>query len=145
MASELAHHWTLDPTVDFLNHASYGATPRPVQAAQQRWRDRMEAEPVRFFPQDLALVPNATAGTNSVLRSLRFGPGDELLTTDHAYNAARNATEFVAERDGARVVVASVPFPLTSPQQVTDALLRCVTPRTRLAVVDHITSATALV
>jgi isopenicillin-N epimerase len=167
MASELAHHWTLDPTVDFLNHGSYGATPRPVQAAQQRWRDRMEAEPVRFFshdlepaldaaraalaaflgcePQDLALVPNATAGTSSVLRSLRFAPGDELLTTDHAYNAARNAMEFVAERDGARVVVASVPFPLSSSQQVTDALLHCVTPRTRLAVVDHITSATALV
>jgi isopenicillin-N epimerase len=167
MASELAHHWTLDPTVDFLNHGSYGATPRPVQAAQQQWRDRMEAEPVRFFshdlepaldaartalatflgcePPDLALVPNATAGTNTVLRSLRFAPGDELLTTDHAYNAARNAMEFVAERDGARVVVASVPFPLSSPQQVTDALLRCVTPHTRLAVVDHITSATALV
>ena len=167
MASEHAHHWTLDPTVDFLNHGSYGATPRPVLAAQQRWRERMEAEPVRFFShdlepaldaaraalatflgcesQDLALVPNATAGTNSVLRSLRLAPGDELLTTDHAYNAARNAMEFVAERDGARVVVASVPFPLSSAEQVTDALLRRVTPRTRLAVVDHITSATALI
>jgi isopenicillin-N epimerase len=167
MASEHAHLWTLDPAVDFLNHGSYGATPRTVLAAQQRWRERMEAEPVRFFShdlepaldaaraalatfvgcesQDLAFVPNATAGTNSVLRSLRFAPGDELLTTDHAYNAARNAMEFVAERDGARVVVASVPFPLRSAQEVTDALLRRVTPRTRLAVLDHITSATALV
>src|SRR5437867_9606755 len=138
MASELAHIWTLDPGVTFLNHGGYGATPRPVLAAQQRWRDQMEAEPVRFFahdlepaldearhalgpfvgadPEDLVFVPNATAGINTVLRSLRFAAGDELLTTDHAYAAARNAMEFVAEREGARVVVAPVPFPLQSPR-----------------------------
>src|SRR5439155_23240861 len=107
----------------FLNHGSYGAAPRAVLAAQQAWRDRMESEPVRFFshdlepamdraraalgafvgadPDDLAFVPNATAGTNAVLRSLRFTAGDELLTTDHAYNAVKNATEYVAGRDGA--------------------------------------------
>ena len=167
MASELAHIWTLDPGVTFLNHGGYGATPRPVLAAQQRWRDQMEAEPVRFFahdlepaldearhalgpfvgadPEDLVFVPNATAGINTVLRSLRFAAGDELLTTDHAYAAARNAMEFVAEREGARVVVAPVPFPLQSPREVIDAVMRCVTPHTRLAVVDHVSSPTALV
>lgn len=167
MPSEFAHHWTLDPRVDFLNHGSFGATPRPVLEAQQAWRARIEAEPVRFFardyqsaiddarmdlgifvganPDDLAFVPNATGGTNAVLRSLRFAPGDELLTTDHAYNAARNTLEYVADRDGARVVVAPVPFPLDSADQVVEAFKAAVTPRTRLALVDHITSATALV
>lgn len=167
MPSEFAHHWTLDPSVDFLNHGSFGATPQPVLAAQQAWRSRMEAEPVRFFssdyegaldearvalggfvgadPDDLAFVPNATSGWNAVLRSLRFAAGDELLTTDHAYNAAKNTLEFVAQRDGARVVVAAVPFPVASAAQVVDAIMAAVTPRTRLALIDHVTSATALV
>ena len=167
MPSEFAQHWTLDPAISFLNHGSFGATPRPVLAAQQGWRDRMEEEPVRFFSRelepamdsaraalgafvgadadDLAFVPNATAGTNTILRSLRFAPGDELLTTDHAYNAAKNAMEYVATRDGARVVIAPVPFPDASSASVLAAVMGAVTSRTRLAVVDHITSATALV
>jgi isopenicillin-N epimerase len=167
MPSEFAEHWTLDPAITFLNHGSFGAAPRSVLAAQQAWRDRMEAEPVRFFsrdlepamdraraalgsfvgadPDDLAFVPNATAGTNTILRSLRFAAGDELLTTDHAYNAAKNALEFVAQRDGATVVVAQVPFPGASPDSVISAVLGAVTPRTRLALIDQITSATALV
>jgi isopenicillin-N epimerase len=167
MPSEFARHWTLDPAVDFLNHGSYGAAPRAVLADQQAWRDRIEAEPVRFFssdleaaldqaraalaafvgadPDDLAFVPNATAGTNAVLRSLRFAPGDELLTTDHAYNAAKNAMQYVADRDGARVVIAAVPFPIGEPDVVIEAVMGAVSPRTRLAVLDHITSATALI
>jgi isopenicillin-N epimerase len=167
MPSEFARHWALDPAVAFLNHGSWGATPRKVLAAQQAWRDRMEAEPVRFFahdlepeldraravvsafvgadPQDLAFVPNATTGFNAVLRSLRFEPGDELLTTDHGYNAARNAMEFVAERAGASVVIGPIPFPDGSPDSVLEAVMRAVTPRTRLAVLDHITSATSLI
>ncbi|MDP9467513.1 MAG: aminotransferase class V-fold PLP-dependent enzyme [Chloroflexota bacterium] len=167
MPSEFARHWPLDPAVAFLNHGSFGAAPRPVLAAQQAWRERMEAEPVLFFsrdlepamdaarevlgafvgadPDDLAFLPNATAGFNAVLRSLRFAPGDELLTTDHAYNALKNAMEFVAERNEARVVIAPVPFPSGGPATVTEAVLGAVTPRTRLAVLDHISSATALI
>jgi isopenicillin-N epimerase len=167
MPSEHAHHWSLDPRVDFLNHGSYGATPRVVLEAQHIWRLQLEQEPLRFMveqlepaldaaraavgrfvgaaPDDLALIPNATTGVNTVLRSLRFEPGDELLTTDHEYNAVRNALDFVAARWGARVVVAPVPFPVDSPEAVVGAVLDAVTPRTRLAVLDHVTSATALV
>jgi isopenicillin-N epimerase len=167
MPSEFARRWTLDPAVAFLNHGSWGATPRPVLAAQQAWRDRMESEPIRFFardlepeldraraalstfvgadPDDLVFVPNATTGFNTVLRSLRFAPGDELLTTDHGYNAARNAMRLVAERDGASVVIAPIAFPGTSRQAVLEAVIGAVTTRTRLAVLDHITSATALI
>lgn len=167
MPSEFARHWSLDPSVTFLNHGSYGATPRAVLAAQQAWRDAMEAEPVRFFsyelesalrdarealglfvgadPEDLAFVPNATAGFNTVLRSLRFQPGDELLTTDHEYNAAKNAMEFVAEGAGASVVIVPVPFPIRSADEVVEAVLAAVSTRTRLAMLDHITSATALI
>jgi isopenicillin-N epimerase len=93
---------------------------------------------------DLAFVPNATAGVNTVVRSLRLLPGDEVLTTDHAYNACRNALR-VLEPAGVRVVTAAVPWPGVTPAQVTDAVLGAVTPRTRLALIDHVTSPTGLV
>ena len=159
--------WALDPEVAFLNHGSFGATPLPVLEAQRALRARMEAEPVRFFirelgqllddaraalgafigaaAEDVAFVPNATTGANAVLRSLPLAAGDEILTTDHAYGACRNAADFVAERTGARVVVAPVPFPLASPGEVIEAVLAHVGPRTRLALLDHVTSPTALV
>ncbi|MBI4864968.1 MAG: aminotransferase class V-fold PLP-dependent enzyme [Candidatus Riflebacteria bacterium] len=164
---ELRQHWILDPAVRYLNHGSFGASPRAVLEHQRQLRDRMEAEPVRFFvreydelltsartrvgefvgaaPDTLAFVPNASSGVNTVVRSLEFSPGDELVTTDHEYRACRNALGYVAQRAGAVVVVAKVPFPLESPDQVVDAVLQCVTPRTRLALIDHVTSQTGLV
>lgn len=95
--------------------------------------------------EDLVFVPNATTGVNTVLRSLRFGPGDELLVTDQEYNACRNALDFVAEHSGARVVVAKVPFPFRAEDELTRPILECVTPRTRLALLDHVTSQTGIV
>ena len=166
MNSELARHWTLDPEVEFLNHGSFGACPRHVLELQQELRARMERQPVLFLSReleplldearsalarfvgadsdDLAFVPNATAGVNTVVRSLRLLPGDEVLTTDHAYNACRNALR-VLEPAGVRVVTAAVPWPGVTPAQVTDAVLGAVTPRTRLALIDHVTSPTGLV
>src|SRR5689334_6061863 len=165
--SDVARVWTLDPRVAFLNHGSFGACPRPVLEAQQQLRERMERQPVQFFlrdleelldaaraalarfigveAHDLAFVPNATAGVNAVLRSLGLAPGDELLVTDHAYNACRNALEFVAGERRARVIVVRVPFPPSSADAVVDAVVSCVGPRTRLALLDHVTSPTGLV
>lgn len=162
-----AAHWSLDPSVTFLNHGSYGACPKAVLAFQSTLRARLEHEPVRFFArdledllddarlalstfigaeaEDLAFVPNATTGVNAVVRSLHFAPGDELLCTDHAYNACANALRYVADRTGAHVVVAPVPFPLEDSRQVVEAVLGAVTSRTRLALLDHVTSPTGLI
>ena len=167
IAQDRAELWPLERGVIFLNHGSFGACPAEVLRHQAALRAEMEAEPVRFLsrelddrldaarralaafvgadPDDLAFVVNATSGVNAVLRSLAFRPGDELLTTDHAYNACRNTLDFVAGRAGARVVVARVPFPIASPAEVVDAVMARVTPGTRLALLDHVTSPTALV
>src|SRR5262249_55033717 len=134
---------------------------------QAELRAEMEAEPVRFLSreldgrldaargrlasflaadaEDLAFVNNATGGVNAVLRSLSFSPGDELLTTDHAYGAWRTPLDFVADRAGARIVAATVPFPVASPAQVVDVVMAGVTSRTRLALLDHVTSPTGLI
>ncbi|EAU63186.1 aminotransferase class V-fold PLP-dependent enzyme [Stigmatella aurantiaca] len=160
-------HWSLDPDVHYLNHGAYGACPTAVLQVQSELRARLEAGPVRFFvrqyerlldearatlaafleagAEDLAFVSNATSGVNAVLRSLRFSPSDELLTTDHEYNASRNALDWVASRTGAQVVTAKLPWPAPTPAAVVEAVLSRVTPRTRLFLVDHITSQTALV
>ncbi len=159
--------WRLDPAVTYLNHGSFGACPLPVLEAQARWRRRMEADAVRFFdddleglleqarrwvggfikadPDGLAFLPNATTGISTVLRSLDLRPGDELLTTDHEYNATINALRESAARCGATVVVARVPFPLGARDDVVGALLAAVTNRTRVALVSHVTSPTAVI
>lgn len=159
--------WSLDSAVKFLNHGSFGACPKQVLEFQQSLRLQLEQEPLRFFGrdwepllddaksklaafvgvdvQDLVFVPNATTGVNSVLRSLTFSPEDEILTTNHEYNACRNALDFVASRTGARVVVAKIPFPIDSPKQVVAAVIERVSPKTRLALLDHVTSQTGLI
>jgi isopenicillin-N epimerase len=166
MPSELARHWDLDSAVRFLNHGSYGAAPRAVLDAQRAWRDRMEREPVAFLARDLepamdaareelaafvgadasgmAFVHNASTAIATVLGSVALTPGDELLTTDHAYNAVKNQMERAAAQAGARVVIAHVPFPGATPETAAEAILAAASSRTRLAVLDHVTSATAL-
>lgn len=151
----------------FLNHGSFGACPGKILRQQQGFRRQMEAEPVQFLwrryeerlepsratlaqfvgahPRDLVFVTNATSGVNAVVRSLKLHRGEELLTTSHDYNACHNVLIETALRADARLVVATIPFPLQSVEEAVDAILGAVTSRTRLALIDHITSPTALV
>jgi len=159
--------WVLDPKTIFLNHGSFGSCPRPVLEYQSALRERLERQPVQFLvreledlldqargslarfvgasERDLVFVQNATTGVNTVLRSLQFAPGDELLVTDHEYNACRNSLDFVAQLWRVRVVVVSIPFPLQRADQVIEAVLAGTTSRTRLALLDHVTSQTGLI
>ncbi|MBM3574073.1 MAG: aminotransferase class V-fold PLP-dependent enzyme, partial [Alphaproteobacteria bacterium] len=163
----LRGEWMLDPTAITVNHGSFGATPRVVLAAQDVWRNRLEEQPTRFMrhvlPEalrraadalagfvgangtDLVFVENVTVGCNAVLRSMRFGPGDEILVLAHGYAAVRNAARHVAELSGAKVVGASEPFPRPSADAIVAAFQAALSPRTRLAIIDHITSPSALV
>ncbi len=163
----LRSHWPLEDGLTFLNHGSFGACPKPVTEEQSRLRLEMERNPVRFLwreiegrldaaraevarfvgadVEELAFVSNATTAVNSVLRSQEFHPGDELIATDHGYNACNNVLTECARRSGAKVLIARIPFPIAGPKDVVSAILDAVTPRTRLVLVDHVTSPTALV
>lgn len=159
--------WLLDPDVTHLNHGSFGAAPLHVLEVQDDWRRRLESNPVRFFDEEYypalsearhrladfvgsdeettVFVNNATTGVNAVLKSMQLEAGDEVVITNHSYNACRNAAHAWAERAGAKAVEVSVPFPPGSPKVVVEQIVNAISPRTRLVIVDHVTSPTALV
>lgn len=155
------------PGITMLNNGSYGLTPAVVRDAQIELQRRLEEDPVRFFKADLedynddtrraigaftrtdpahiALVPNGTFAVATVLNNLDLSPRDEILVTDHEYMATFNELAKVCRETGARVVVANIPFPEVSPEQVVDSIVSRMNDRTRIVLVSHITSASALV
>ena len=159
--------WMLDWNWLHVNHGSFGAAPRAILEIQQDWRRRMEAQPsgfvFRVLPEalraqaeslgafigaqgkDIAFVENATTGCNAVLRSLPLAAGDEVVVLSHGYPAVRNAVRYVTERAGARMIEAAIPFPRPHPAAIIAAVGAALTPRTRIAVIDHITSPSGLV
>ncbi len=161
----MKEHFLLDPSIVFLNHGSYGACPKPVFDAWQGWQREMERNPVLFLGRrsagllrharerlaaylgadadELVFVSNATTGVNIVAKSLHLKPGDEVLTTDLEYGACRATLARVCAAAGARLVVVPVPLPLTREGFVA-AMVDAMTPRTRLVMMSHITSPTAL-
>jgi isopenicillin-N epimerase len=157
----------LEPGVAFLNHGSFGAAPRVVLEAAEQWRRRMEANPDLFLREilpgalreaaaqlgqflraradDVVFVDNATAGMNAVLRSIEFRAGDEILATTHTYGAVRQAIRYVCDRTGARLIEADVSLPITEASSLVNAIKACITGRTRLVVLDHVSSPTGLI
>jgi len=165
--SKLCDLFLLDPDVIYLNHGSFGACPRSVFDAYQRWQRELERQPVEFLGRrfaalmaearaalgayvgadadDLVYVPNATTGLNIVARSLELAPGDEVLATDHEYGALDRTWRFICGRRGARYVRRPVELPITSAEQVVEAIWAGVTARTRVLFLSHITSPTAVI
>ncbi len=163
----LLPQWFLEPEAIYLNHGSFGATPRVVLEAQTRWRTRMETQPVRFMTrelpealrasferlavfldaraEDLAFVDNATSGVNTVLRSIEWRPGDEIVLGRQAYEAVAQAARYVADRYGVQLKHAEIPFPLDNDNALVAAYEQALSRHTRLVIVDHVSSQTALV
>jgi isopenicillin-N epimerase len=164
--AEAGRHFLVRPDIAYLNHGSYGARPRPVFEAYQRWQRELEAQPVEFLgrrlsgllaearanlasyvgtsPENLVFVPNATHGMNIIARSLDLRPGDEVLGTDHEYGAVERTWRFNCERQGALYRTQPISLPVISAEAIMEQLWRGVTERTRLIVVSHISSPTAL-
>ncbi len=158
--------WALSPDIVHLNHGSYGGCPRAVIEAATAIRARLEAAPMVFYKLEwqplvdharaslaafihasadqLVFVPNATTGVAIALGSCTLAADDEILTTDHTYRAVGNQLERVAATHGARIVVVKLPLPF-DPDQCVAAIAAATTARTRLVMLDHITSPTAIV
>lgn len=156
----------LEPEITFLNHGSFGATPKPVLAEYQAWQRRLEAQPVRFLareyrenfraarqilgeylgaePENLVFIPNATFGVNVVARSFDLGPGDEVLTSDHEYGACENVWQFLSQREGFQIIKQHIPLPPPPAEKVLELIWSGVSERTRLIYLSQITSPTAI-
>jgi isopenicillin-N epimerase len=159
--------FSLACSLTYLNHGGFGATPKSVLAEKKRILDEIEKNPAEFLsckvrpgwhqvtdkiasrfalqPGSLAIVDNATDGVVAVLRARCLSAGDEILTTTMTYGAVQMAARHIAESQRARITTAEISFPCPGPEQCIEAIARAITPRTKLAILDHITSATALV
>src|SRR5437016_2243825 len=157
----------LESGVAFLNHGSFGAAPRAVLEAAERWRQRMEANPdlflreilpgelraaaaelarfIRARPDDVVFVDNATAGVNAVLRALELRARDEILATTHTYGAVRQAIRYVCDRTGAKLIEARITLPVIDGGMLFSAVADQLSERTRLGVLDHVSSPTGLI
>lgn len=170
LRANITTDFLLDPSINFLNHGSFGARPRKVLEAQNRRRAEFEAHPIQWLDRhrkgmidraktalgqfigaeqdNFGFVTNATGGINAVLRSIHFRTSDELITTNHVYNAVRKTMQHLADRvegGGAKYVEVEVPLPLQSPDDIVRIIERALTARTRIVVIDHITSPTAVI
>lgn len=165
--ADLSALFALDRSYTFLNHGSFGSTPLEILALQDRLRREIEARPIemlarrlgpllraaahevaRFVGTDgqrLGFVTNATEGINAVLRSMRWEAGDEVVVIDHVYNAMRQSIRRLGDESGVVLREIPVAVPVDSPRRFVEAVERALTARTRLVLIDHVTSPTALV
>ena len=157
----------LDPEITFLNHGSFGACPKPIFEDYQHWQLELEKQPVRFIqkhqaghlakskealaqyigcaPEDFFFTPNPTVAINTVMRSMKLNPGDEILTTNHEYGAMDRTWNFYCEKSGAKYIRQNISLPIQSKEQIIEEFWRGYTPNTKIVFLNQISSATALI
>ena len=162
----LSDKFCLDPQIHFLNHGSFGATPREVLDVYNDWVIRMENQPVKFLGREfhdllrsarialsqylncnadnVVYLSNATHGVNLMARSIPLHPGDEVLTTNQEYGACENVWISRCAECGAAFKRAELPLPYESDSQIVDLFWQAVTEKTKVIFLSHITSATAI-
>ena len=160
-------HFLLDPTITFLNHGSFGATPRPVFEAKIGFQREMEADPVHFIQKKLPIylkeakrplaeflgceavdfffTPNPTQAINTIMRSLQLQPGDEILATNHEYGAMDRTWHFYCKKSGAKYIRQNITLPITSKEQIIEDFWKGYTSKTKVVFINQISSATALI
>lgn len=155
--------WALSNDVLHLNHGSFGAVPRVTLNLQASLKAQMESDPVAWFVElpsrvkeerealadffgapreSTVLVPNASAGATVIYNSIPVERGVEIVVTNHGYGAVTMGAQRLAARWGGKVVTAHIPLG-ASEDEAFERVIGCVTAKTRLIVVDQVTSATA--
>lgn len=164
---QMRDNWQLDRDIRYLNHGGFGACPSSILEARYQWQKDFESNPLRFVferfqdqhkiagkslaaflgtsPEELVFTANATEGVNIVLKSMDLKPGDRLISTNHTYPGCRAALLRAAERSGAEVITVDIPFPLESKDQIIEPILAAAERGARLALIDHVSSESALI
>ena len=159
--------WDIDPSTIYLNHGSFGPSPSCVRKAREDWSERLERQPMDFFvrqmeshlmeasealgalvgaeSRDLCFVDNATTAMNVVAESVPLSTGDQVMLTNHEYGAVMRIWRRACERRGAEFIVQKLPDPPLDAEETVSALMKGVTEKTRLIVISHVTSPTALI
>lgn len=162
----LADKFLLRDDVVFLNHGSFGATPRTVFEIYQSVQRELETQPVAFLgrefnermqhsrsilaayvgirKENIVYLPNATQAINTIARSLKLGPGDQVLTSDHEYGAMERLWRFLAHKRGFELKVQTIPLPIISATETANAFLAGISHTTKAIFISHLTSTTAL-
>ena len=157
----------LNPEIIFLNHGSFGATPRPVFENYQAWQLELERQPVEFFGRrskellkyareelasylhtsanNLVYMTNVTVALNAVARSLQLKEGDEVLATNQEYGALNRTWNYLSRQRGFKYINTPVDIPVTTPEKYVEDFWKGVTPHTRVIFISHISSVTAII
>ncbi len=159
--------FSIDPHITFLNHGSFGATPKPVMRVYQKWQRFSEVQPVQFYarqsndllsasrrdlsqilktdPDNLVFIPNATTGINIIGRCLSLSRGDVLLTTDHEYGAIDKTWDYLSRKTGFKVTVKNIDIPTIDDDQIISSVFESLPANVKALSLSHVTSPTALV
>jgi len=157
----------LNPEITFLNHGSFGACPKPILANYQQWQNELERDPVQFIqkkapiylqkaknalgqfigcdPNDFFFTANPTIAINTIMRSMKLNPGDEILTTNHEYGAMDRTWNFYCEKSGAKYIRQNISVPIQSKESLLDEFWKGYTPKTKIIFLNQISSATAII
>jgi isopenicillin-N epimerase len=160
-------YWSHDRDIVFLNHGSFGAVPQYVVSRQRKLQDRWNEDPIRFLVREqeplwwenkkmlaeflhtkssnIALIKNATQGINTILNNIDFEPGEEILSTNHIYGACLHNIQVLSKKKNIDIKLVEVPFPIQHEDQVTEAIISGISSKTKVVLIDHITSATGLI
>lgn len=167
ISAALRQAWSIPEGVTYLNHGSFGPTPKVVQAKREKWSAKLASQPMDFYlramdallgnaasflddfidvdNRDLCFVDNATVAMNIVAQSLPLAPDDEVVLNNHEYGAVRRIWQAACNRQQAKLIQPAIPTPIQSGKEIVEAIFSMVTPRTKLIVVSHVTSPTAIV
>lgn len=157
----------LDKSITFLNHGSFGATPKPIFEEYQRIQLELEQEPVHFIQvklplylkkarevlgdfvgseaNDLFFTPNPTFAINVVMRSLNLNPGDEILSTNHEYGAMDRTWNFYSKKSGVKYIRQEIKLPIQSKEQIIEDFWKGYTKNTKVVFINQFSSSTALI